>query len=46
MVLKKKMTQSNGDPIHKSGYTLTIFCKESNGKWRLAHDANLLTVNK
>lgn len=31
------------NPIHRSGYTLTIFRKEADGKWRLARDANLLT---
>ncbi len=33
-----------GEPIHKSGYTLTLLRKEPDGKWRLARDANLLTV--
>lgn len=35
-----------GAPIHRSGFTLTIFRKESDGKWRLARDANLLTMKK
>ena len=26
-----------------SGYVLTVFLKESDGRWRLARDANLLT---
>lgn len=33
-------------PTHRSGYTLSIFRKESDGKWRLARDANLLTAAK
>jgi len=33
-------------PIYRSGYTLSIFHKESDGRWRLARDANLLTVKK
>jgi len=35
-----------GKPVRRSGYTLTILRKESDGKWRLARDANLLTVDK
>lgn len=39
-------TFPSGDapPDHRSGYTFTILCKESDGKWRLARDANLLAV--
>jgi uncharacterized protein (TIGR02246 family) len=33
-----------GTPIRRSGYTLTLLRKESDGQWRLARDANLLTV--
>lgn len=33
-------------PERRSGYTLTILHKESDGKWRIARDANLLTVDK
>jgi uncharacterized protein (TIGR02246 family) len=33
-------------PVTRSGYTLTILRKEADGKWRLARDANLLTVQK
>jgi ketosteroid isomerase-like protein len=36
------MTPPDGNPIHRSGYTLTILRKEADGKWRLARDANLL----
>lgn len=32
-----------GDPVRRSGYTLTLLRKEADGKWRLARDANLLT---
>ncbi|HEX7033416.1 MAG TPA: SgcJ/EcaC family oxidoreductase [Nitrososphaera sp.] len=35
-----------GSPVSRSGYTLTIFHKGSDGQWRLARDANLLTVDK
>ena len=31
-------------PVSRSGFTLTILRKESDGKWRLARDANLLAV--
>jgi len=36
----------SGPSVHRSGYTLSIFRKESDGGWRLARDANLLTVEK
>lgn len=35
-----------GAPISRAGFTLTILRKESDGKWRLARDANLLIVEK
>ena len=31
-------------PVRRSGYTLTILRKELDGRWVLARDANLLTV--
>ena len=38
---------SDGGPsVSRSGYTLSILHKESDGRWRLARDANLLTVEK
>lgn len=40
--LQVAMTPPGGNPIHRSGYTLTILRKEADGKWRLARDANLL----
>jgi uncharacterized protein (TIGR02246 family) len=33
-------------PVRRSGYTLTILRKGADGRWRLARDANLLTVEK
>jgi uncharacterized protein (TIGR02246 family) len=33
-------------PISRSGFTLTILRKEPDGKWRLARDANLLTIEE
>lgn len=33
-----------GSPVTRSGYTLTILRKNSEGKWLLVRDANLLTV--
>ena len=38
------MTPSGGKPIRRAGYTLTILTKTSDGRWLLARDANLLTV--
>jgi len=40
--LEMTITPPNGSPLKKSGYTLSIFKKEPDGKWRLARDANLL----
>ncbi len=38
------VTPPNGQPMRRSGYTLTIVRKEPDGRWRLARDANLLTA--
>ena len=43
--LKITVTPANGQPMRRSGYTLTIVRKEPNGRWRLARDANLLTAD-
>ncbi|MDX6614126.1 MAG: hypothetical protein QOD75_3312 [Blastocatellia bacterium] len=34
--------KAEGSPIKRSGYTLTIFRKDKEGKWVLFRDANLL----
>jgi uncharacterized protein (TIGR02246 family) len=31
------------EPVHRSGYTLSILEKGADGRWRLARDANLVT---
>ena len=36
--------RAGGMPTHRSGYTLTILRKETDGRWRLARDANLLAA--
>ena len=41
--LKVSVTPPGGNTVQRAGYTLTIFRKEPDGKWRLARDANLLT---
>jgi uncharacterized protein (TIGR02246 family) len=33
-----------GTAIQRSGYTLSVLRKKADGKWRLARDANLMTV--
>ena len=38
------VTPPAGEPVRRSGYTLTLFRKGADGHWRLARDANLLTV--
>jgi uncharacterized protein (TIGR02246 family) len=40
--LEMTITTPNGTPVKRSGYTLSIFKKEPDGKWRLTRDANLL----
>jgi len=37
------MTPPGGETVHRSGYTLTLLRKETDGRWRLARDANLVT---
>jgi uncharacterized protein (TIGR02246 family) len=45
--LEIEMTPPDGGtPVRRSGQTLTILRKESDGRWRLARDANLLTDEK
>jgi uncharacterized protein (TIGR02246 family) len=38
------ITPPAGEPARRSGYTLTLYRKSADGGWRLARDANLLTV--
>jgi uncharacterized protein (TIGR02246 family) len=38
------MTPPSGEPVRRSGYTLTLYRKEADGRWRLMRDANLLTL--
>ncbi len=40
--LKITMIPHGKEPIHRSGYTLSIYRKESDGKWRLCRDANMV----
>lgn len=35
---------AGGQPLRRSGATLSIYRREADGRWRLARDANLLTV--
>jgi uncharacterized protein (TIGR02246 family) len=37
------ITSPSGDPMRRSGYTLSILRKQPNGKWALWQDANLIT---
>ncbi len=37
------VTPLNREPVHRSGYTLSILKRCSDGKWRLSRDANLVT---
>ena len=45
--LEVAMTPAQGGPtLRRAGYTLTILHKGSDGRWRLARDANLLADAK
>jgi len=37
------LTPPEGEPLHRSGYTLTILRKDADGRWRLFRDANLVS---
>jgi uncharacterized protein (TIGR02246 family) len=41
--LEITLTPPGGDPVRRSGHTLTLLRKEADGQWRLARDANLVT---
>lgn len=41
-----EVTPRDGTPARRSGYTLTLFRKQPDGRWLLARDANLLTVRR
>ena len=36
------VTPQNGEPKHRSGYTLTVLRRKDAGNWVIARDANLL----
>lgn len=42
--IEMRVTSSGSEPVSRSGYTLTLWHKEADEKWRLARDANLLTT--
>lgn len=44
--LQMAVTTPTGNTVRRAGYTLTILRKEADGNWRLARDANLLTVQE
>ena len=37
------ITPEEGNPLRRSGYTLSVLRKSGNGKWQLFRDVNLLT---
>ena len=39
------MTPPNGQPMRRSGYTMSIFERRRDGTWMLTRDANLLTTS-
>jgi uncharacterized protein (TIGR02246 family) len=43
--LSVSVTQKSGDKMKRSGNTLSIFQKQSDGTWVLTRDANMLTTD-
>ena len=41
--IELSMRARDAEPRHRSGYTLTILRKDSDGRWRLFRDANLVS---
>ena len=41
--LQVTITQPNGQTTTRSGYTLTIFRRNADGRWLMARDANLVS---
>src|SRR5262249_46642151 len=44
--IRVTMSPPDGPAVTRSGYTLSILRREADGQWRLARDANMLTVDK
>lgn len=44
--IRMTVTPPNSAAVRRSGYTLTILSKGSDGQWRIARDANLVTTEK
>ena len=42
--IEMTMTMPGAKPVRRAGYTLTLWRKEADGRWRLARDANLLAA--
>jgi uncharacterized protein (TIGR02246 family) len=40
--LDMHVTPPGAAPVHRAGYTLTLLRRETDGRWRLARDANLV----
>ncbi|HEV7705464.1 MAG TPA: SgcJ/EcaC family oxidoreductase [Gemmatimonadaceae bacterium] len=41
--IEMSVTPPGGETIRRAGYTLTIFAKGRDGRWRLSRDANMLS---
>ncbi|MGZ3272149.1 MAG: YybH family protein [Caulobacteraceae bacterium] len=39
-----RVTPPSSETVRQSGYTLTLYRKAADGRWRLTRDANLLTA--
>ena len=40
--LEVRITPSNGEPVTRTGYTLSVYRRRPGGPWRLWRDANLV----
>lgn len=44
--LRVSITPPEGQPIVRSGFTLTVLRKSASGHWQIARDANLLALER
>ena len=40
--LEVRVTPSNGEPVTRTGYTLSVYRRRPGGPWKLWRDANLV----
>ncbi|MGB3330007.1 MAG: SgcJ/EcaC family oxidoreductase [Thermomicrobiales bacterium] len=43
--IRMTIIPADGDPVRRSGYTLTLLVKGADQRWRIARDANMVTTD-